>query len=173
MSDKKFFHYRNAFKSDHLSSADIEELQENNDGVAILTFSKIEYFENRKVAGRTVDKGLVGFFKEPNTKPMIINSHNSKILHKFIGSANEREWHNINIKVEMYVDPNVKLKGSTVGGIRIKHKQPVEKSTKLPLCSPAKFQKGLEQIRKGEITKDYLKSKVSLNADQEKELDGI
>jgi len=171
---KKFFHYRNAFKSDHLASADIEELQENNDGRAILTFNKIEYFENRKVAGRTVEKGLVGYFKEPNTKPMIINSKNSKILYSFIGSSNVHDWANINVKVEFYVDPNVKLKGAIVGGIRIKNKQPKEQTTKvLPKCSPAKFRAGLKQIQAGEITKEAILKQVSLTAEQQKELDAI
>ena len=80
MKKKDFFHYRNAFKSDHLASADIEELQENNKGKAILTLDRVEYFENRKVAGRTKDKGLVAFFKNKDTKPLIINSCNSKVL---------------------------------------------------------------------------------------------
>lgn len=174
MSNKKFFHYRNAFKSDHLSSADIEELQENNNGVAILTFSKIQYFENRKVAGRTVDKGLVGFFKEPNTKPMIINSFNSKILHKFIGTSNVNEWDSLDLKVEFYVDSNVKLKGAVVGGIRIKHKQPtVSKEEPKSGISPKRFQNALAKIKAGEYSKEKLKEAFVLDANQTEQLNAI
>lgn len=132
--NKKFFHYRNAFKSDHLASADVEELQENNNGLAILTLIKVEYFENRKVAGRTVKKGLVAFFKEKNTKPMIVNSGNSKILAKFIESSNVHDWSDINIRISLYVDPNVKMSGQVVGGIKVRPTMPaLATATKPPI----------------------------------------
>lgn len=131
-NEKKFFHYRNAFKSDHLASADVEELQENNNGLAILTLSKVEYFENRKVAGRTVKKGLVAFFKEKNTKPMIVNSGNSKILAKFIESSNVHDWSDINIRISLYVDPNVKMSGQVVGGIKVRPTMPATEAENKP-----------------------------------------
>jgi len=125
MKNNKFFHYRNAFKSDHLASADVEELTENDNGIAILTLDKIEYFENRQVAGRKVDKCLVAFFKEKNTKPMVVNAHNSDIIRGFLGSSNVNEWTNLNLKIELYVNYNVSMAGTKVSGIRIRPVLPI------------------------------------------------
>lgn len=168
MKKKPFFHYRNAFKSDHLASADVEELQENNNGEAILTVDRVEYFEKRKVAGRTVDKGLVAFFKEKDTKPMIVNSYNSKILRKFIGTSNVNEWTNLNLRIELYVNPNVKMSGQVVGGIRIKDSKPSKKE--LPSISDDRFEKLLEAIGKGSYTVREAKETYSFTDKQEKRL---
>ena len=105
--EKKFFHYRNAFKSDHLASADIEELQENNKGKAILTLQKVQYFEGRSVAGRKMDRALVAFFAQ-DVKPMVINATNAKVLAKLIGSSNVNTW----IDAPRWIRPCIKC-GST------------------------------------------------------------
>lgn len=176
MKDKKFFHYRNAFKSDHLASADVEELQENNEGVAILTLIKVEYFEKRMVAGRTKDKGLVAFFKEKDTKPMIVNAHNSAILKRFIGSANVHDWVTLNLPIELYVNHKVKMGSEVVGGIRIKTKQPKPKAisptkpkaTGKKEISPKGFTAALAAVEKGDYTvaqiiKAYILTDEQLN----------
>lgn len=171
--NKEFFHYRNAFKSDHLAKADIEELQENNDGVAILTLIKIEYFEKRKVAGRTKDKGLVAFFKEHDTKPMIVNAHNSKIISKFIGSSNVNDWGSINVPIELYIDKSVQMSGKTVGGIRVKQRQPSLAQKAKPSVSPKRFKIALAKIAAKEYTVEQLKADSTLNEDQKKQLDEL
>lgn len=168
MKNKPFFHYRNAYKSDHLASADVEELQENNNGIAILTVDRVEYFENRKVAGRKADKGLVAFFKEDGSKPMIVNAYNSKILRKFIGTSNLNEWVNLDLKIELYVNPNVKMGGQVVGGIRIKDTKPKEK--KLPKISSTGFDKMLIAIGEGRYTITEAKATYSFTDEQLKKL---
>lgn len=172
MSDKKkpFFHYRNAFKSDHLAAADIEELVENN-GKAILTLDRVEYFQNRQVAGRTKDKGLVAFFKEPNTKPMIVNAVNSKVLQSFIKSNDlNNDWFNLNLKIELYVNDSVKMSGKTVGGIRIKTRLPiVESKVKiLPAISEVSLKKAIAAVKGGTYKLSEVKAKYTLTDEQEK-----
>lgn len=168
MENKPFFHYRNAFKSDHLASADIEELQENNNGKAILTLVKVEYFEKRQVAGRTMDKGLVAFFKEEGIKPMIVNSQNSKILRSFIGTSNINEWVNLNLEIELYVNHNVKLAGAIVGGIRIKTKRPAEKAK--PTITGERFETLLEAVGNGSYKVSEAKQTYSFTKEQLKRL---
>ena len=155
--EKEFFHYRNAFKSDHLASADVEELQENNEGVAILTITRIDYFEQkivgnkkiggRMVAGRMKDKGLVAFFSEKGTKPMIVNAKNSKIIAGFIGSKNVHDWKGLNLKIELYVNHKVKLGSEIVQGIRIKPRQP---ATKLPPLKDEQIEATIEWMQGNE-----------------------
>ena len=163
MSNSKFFHYRNAFKSDHLASADVEELQENNKGVAILTIDKIEYQENRSVAGRKVPKCLVAFFLEKNTKPMVVNAGNSKVIRSFIGSSNVYDWVDLNLKIELYVDSSVKMKGQIVGGIKIRPSIP---EITLP---PVNIEEGLKWLIKGNTIKKLRVHRV-VTKSQETEL---
>jgi|TARA_R110000851_G_scaffold108911_1_gene230663 hypothetical protein len=178
MSDKKkpFFHYRNAFKSDHLAAADVEELVENN-GKAILTLKSVEYQLNRKVAGKTKDVCLVGFFKEKDTKPMIINATNSKILESFIGSTDlNNAWDKLDLRIELYVNENVKLSGKIVSGIRIKTRQPeklekvevIKKAKKIP--SPTEFAKIKKAIKKGSHKKEEVELTYKFTPEQELEL---
>jgi hypothetical protein len=163
--NEKFFHYRNAFKSDHLASADIEELQENNNGIAILTLDKVEYFENRKVAGRKVDKCLIASFKEKNTKPMVVNAHNSNIIRDFIDSSNINEWINLNLKIELYVNYNVSMSGSKVSGIRIRQTLPV-----IELQPITDLNGAFEWLQKEGNTLEKLKQIKAVSKKQEEEL---
>lgn len=159
---KNFFHYRNAFKSDHLASADIEELQENNNGKAILTLKKVQYFEKRKVAGRTMEKGLVATFHEKDTKPMIVNSTNSKILANILGTSNVNSWVDLKQPLELYT-ADTKL-GT---GIRFKAQAP---PTTKPTITGDRFTKLLAALESGKYSQDKAFKTYQFTNDQTKKI---
>ena len=117
---EKKHHYRNVFKSDHLGSADLEELIENGSKLIFtIQYAKQEF--GVKVAGKKIDANIV-YFKEP-IKPMVVNSTNGKIIRQFAGSPMVEDWKDI--LVELYIDENVKsVTGGTTQGVRIRQIQP-------------------------------------------------
>lgn len=113
-------HYRKVFKSDHLGQADLEEYTEGGSNL-IFTIAHVKQEFNVMVAGRKGNHNIA-YFKEP-IKPLVINATNSKVLKKFSnGSPFVEDW--LNIPVKLYIDPSVKMKGETVGGVRISPDQP-------------------------------------------------
>lgn len=113
-------HYRNVFKSDHLGSADLEDLIEKGSKL-IFTIQYAKQERGVKVAGKKVDANIV-YFKEP-VKPLVINATNGKILRQFANSPMVEDWNNI--VVELYIDENVKsVTGGTTQGVRIRPTQP-------------------------------------------------
>jgi len=117
MSEKT--HYRKVFKSDHLGSADLEEMIEDGKKL-IFTIKEVKQEYGATVAGRKIDANIA-YFKE-DIKPMVLNATNSKQVAKFAGSKFVEEMNNITI--ELYIDSSVKMKGETVGGVRIRPVQP-------------------------------------------------
>lgn len=109
-------HYRKAFKSPYLSSADIV-------GEVILTVSKVvlELDKTKK----TKDNFNTAYFVEKElrpgepVKPMILNSTNSKMMKEITNTPWIDDWKNVRVCV--YVDHNVKMMGDTVEGLRIKN----------------------------------------------------
>jgi len=164
-------HYRKAFKSDHLASHDIEALVQEF-GRAVLHVKEVKYFENRKVAGRTVDRCLVAFFHEP-VKPMVVNSGNSDILAGFIGSQFVDDWVNLKLPVEFYVKDDVKLSGSITKGIRLKRRQPKMEPPKKPQLPSDRFEKAVEALTAGTITKESIINRFELTKEQKDTIDGL
>ena len=113
--DAQKTHYRKAFNSPYLSSADIV-------GETILTISRVTLEIDK--TKKTKDSFNTAYFVEneirpgEKLKPMILNVTNSKTMHKITGSHFIDDWNNI--KICVYVDHNVKMMGSTVEGLRIK-----------------------------------------------------
>lgn len=137
MKDKKH-HYRNVFKSDHLGSADLEDLIEQGSNL-IFTISHAKQEFGVKVAGKKVDANIA-YFKEP-IKPLVVNATNGKIIKSFTGSSFVEDWNNV--VVELYIDENVKaVTGGTTQGVRIRPVQP--KVNTKPLFTEANFQKAKE-----------------------------
>jgi len=124
MSDKT--HYRKAFNSPYLSSADIV-------AQTVLTVShvKLELDKTKK----TKDWFNTIYFVEKELrqgealKPMILNAHNSKIMRDLCGSPFIDDW--ANIKVAIYVDKNVKFGRDTVEGLRINPNKVIETKREL------------------------------------------
>jgi hypothetical protein len=91
-------------KSDHLGVADLEEMQENGQNL-IFTIKQARAERGAKVAGKTIDCNIVYFVE--NIKPLVVNA---------------TDW--AGVKIELYADENVKMKGEIVGGVRVSPLQP-------------------------------------------------
>lgn len=121
--EQKKTHYRKAFKSDHLGSADLEEMIEEKRSL-VFTIKEVRQEVGIKVAGV---KGTynIAYFVE-NIKPLVVNIINSKILRSFCNNSPfVQDWKNI--RVELYINENVKMGSEIVSGVRIKPYQPIEK----------------------------------------------
>lgn len=117
MSEKT--HYRKAFNSPYLSSADIVE-------PTVLTVQHVELELDK--TKKTKDLFNTAYFVEKEIrdgeklKPMILNATNSRTMKKLTGSAWIEDWKNIPITV--YVDGNVRFGRDTVEGLRISQEKP-------------------------------------------------
>lgn len=125
MSDKT--HYRKAFDSPYLSSADIVE-------PTVLTVSHVKLEADR--TKKTKDQFNTAYFVEKEIrkgetlKPMILNATNSKTMKKLTDSPFIDDWKNI--KVTVYVDHNVRFGKETMDGLRISPNKPNQRSVLTP-----------------------------------------
>jgi len=121
MTDKT--HFRKAFDSPYLSSADIVE-------PICLTVQRVTLESDR--TKKTKDLFNTAHFSEKEIrpgeklKPMILNASNSKTMRYLAGSAFIDDWNNI--AVTIYVDANVRFGKETVEGLRISPYAPEKKS---------------------------------------------
>lgn len=121
MSEKT--HYRKVFKSDHLSSADLEDLTEN--GIKLIfTIQEVTQHlidpnikgSGVRVAGKNISANIAHFIED--VKPLVLNATNSKQMANISGTNFVQDWQNV--KVELFIDQSVKFKGASVQGIRIR-----------------------------------------------------
>lgn len=115
-------HYRRVFKSDHLSVADLEDFQEERHNL-IFTINNVQQLFGAKVAGKKIDANIAYF--DEKIKPLVINATNGKAMLNLTGSKFVEDWSNV--KVQLYIDPTARLKGETVGGVRISPSKPQER----------------------------------------------
>lgn len=112
-------HFRKAFDSPYLSSADIV-------GPTVLTVARVTLEVDR--TKKTKDLFNTAWFAErelrpgEKLKPMILNATNSNTLKKLTGSPFIEDWQNL--KVTVYVDPNVRFGKEVMEGLRISPKTP-------------------------------------------------
>lgn len=112
-------HFRKAFDSPYLSSADITE-------PTTLTVRRVA-LESDKTK-KTKDRFNTAYFSERELrpgeplKPMILNATNSKTMKRITGSPFIDDW--VNVTVTVYVDPNVKFGKEVLEGLRIRDKAP-------------------------------------------------
>jgi hypothetical protein len=117
MSDKT--HYRKAFDSPYLSSADIVE-------PIVLTVRQVRLEADK--TKKTKDLFNTAYFVEKEIrkgetlKPMILNATNSKTMKGLTNSAFIDDWQNV--KITVYVDHNVRFGKETLEGLRISPHQP-------------------------------------------------
>lgn len=120
MTDKT--HYRKAFDSPYLSSADIVE-------PTTLTIKRVALEKDR--TKKTKEQFNTAYFVEKEIrpgeplKPMILNATNSKTVKNLTGSAFIEDWNDVRITV--YVDKNVRFGNESVEGLRISPKPPGRK----------------------------------------------
>lgn len=140
MSNENKTHYRKAFNSPYLSSADIV-------GNTVLTISHVA-LEGDKTK-KTKDQFNTAYFTEKfirdgePLKPMILNAHNSKILKDLTNSHFIDDWENV--PVTIYVDSNVRFGRDTVEGLRISPQPPILSK---PVITP-------ESPRWGQVVEAY------------------
>lgn len=154
--------WRKYRKSTHLASADLDAMETDNVPL-IFTIKEVKYETGVDVSGTKMD-GIFCHFIEP-IKPLKLNSTNNKILAGF-GKKNGligKECHVIEnwngMKIELYVDRNVKMMGAITDGVRIKPLQPIEKVkpdfTEANFEAAKKANATIEQIKKSyNITKE-------------------
>lgn len=130
MNDKT--HYRKAFDSPYLSSADIVEPT-----ALTVKYVKLETDRTKK----TKDQFNTAHFVEKEIrpgeklKPMILNATNSKTMKGLTGSAFIDDWNDVRITV--YVDHNVKFGKESVEGLRISPQPPAAKKVLTPAMKKA------------------------------------
>lgn len=114
MSEETKTHYRKAFDSPYLSSADIVD-------PIVLTIKRVVLEQDR--TKKTKDEFNTAYWVEreirpgETLKPMILNATNSKFLAHMTGSKWIDDW--AGHTVEVYVDNNVRFGKETVEGLRL------------------------------------------------------
>ena len=115
-------HYRAAFNSPYLSSADL---------VDAMHFTVKCVRLEPDLTKKTKDKFNTAHFVEKEIrpgeqlKPMILNASNSKTMKGLSGSPFIDDWNNIEVMI--YVDSNVRFGRDTVEGLRISPNKPEKK----------------------------------------------
>lgn len=142
-------HYRNVYKSDHLGVADLEEMLEQGKSL-IVTIKEVKQEFGKSVAGKKGDFNIAYFHEQ--IKPWVLNAGNAKIIKSFAKNDPFVEnWKDITI--ELYIDDSVKMKGETVGGVRVRPVQPTQKNIQKPAFTEVNFDKAkaasatIEQIK--------------------------
>lgn len=120
MNDDQKTHFKKAFNSPYLSSADIV-------GITTLTIAKVVLEKDK--TKKTGDNFNTAYFVEreirpgEKLKPMILNVTNSKTMKALTGSPFIEDW--AGVKISVYVDSNVKFGREVMEGLRISPKAPV------------------------------------------------
>jgi hypothetical protein len=163
VKDEGKTHYRKAFNSPYLSSADIV-------GPTVLTVARVT-LESDKTK-KTKDQFNTAYFAErflrdgEVLKPMILNAHNSRIMRELTGSHFIDDWQNVGVTI--YVDANVKFGKDTVEGLRISHVPPrSEKPQLLPGTTQWENAKKA-YVRDGNL--DKVLERVTLSAENQAKL---
>lgn len=160
MTDKT--HYRKAFDSPYLSSADIVEPT-----VLTVKYVALESDKTKK----TKDMFNTAHFVEREIrpgeplKPMILNATNSKTMKVLMNTPFIDDWRDVRITV--YVDHNVKFGKESVEGLRISPHAPEQRS-----LTPAN-RKGWENAkaayrRDGNL--DAVLSRVSMSDEHQRQI---
>jgi hypothetical protein len=119
MSDESKTHFKKAFNSPYLSSADI---------VGHMTFTIARVTLEQDKTKKTKDLFNTAYFVEreirpgEKLKPMILNVTNSKTLKTLTNSPFIEDWQGV--KITVYVDSNVKFGREVMEGLRISPKAP-------------------------------------------------
>jgi hypothetical protein len=130
-------HFRKAYKSDFLCSADIEDFIEQGRKL-VFTVKEVKQEFNKSINGKKVDVANIAYFADKDVKPLVLNAGNSSILRNFATNKSPivEDWKNI--VIELYVDSNVKFGKDTTSGVRIR---PVQPTITKPQFTEANFEK--------------------------------
>lgn len=158
--------WRKFRKSTHLASADLDALETDGKKL-IFTIKEVKYETGVDVSGTKMD-GIFCYFIEA-IKPLKLNSTNNKILAGFAKKDGlvGKECHIIEnwkgMRIELYVDRNVKMMGAITDGVRIKPIQPKAKEkkefTEANFEAAFKAKATIEQIEKSYTITEEIKTK--------------
>lgn len=148
--------------SSHLAGIDVETIATEK-GSCILTI-KETFYDKLNVNGKMLD-GYYIDFEEP-VKQMKCNSTNRKSIAKMliaqgktaVESRNIGNW--AGMRIELYFEPSVVMKGETVGGIRIKEN--------LIVTAPLDTTSAIETLNKCTTLEQLTETWKILNADEKK-----
>lgn len=162
MNDLEKTHYRKAFNSPYLSSADLVE-------PTILTIQRVSLDPDK--TKRTKDVFNTAYFVEKTIrqgevlKPMILNAANSKTMKALTQSAFIDDW--ANVRVEIFVDRKVRFGRDTVEGLRISPRHQ-EKPTLTPANTKRWEEAKRAVARDGNLAK--ILTKVNISEEHQKQL---
>lgn len=162
MSNENKTHFKKAFNSPYLSSADIV-------GQTVLTISRVTLEIDK--TKKTKDMFNTAYFVEreirpgEKLKPMILNVTNSKTLKALTNSPFIEDWQNV--KITVYVDSNVKFGREVMEGLRISPKAPV-----VAYLTPenAKAWGNAKAAYKRDGSLDAVKARVTISPEHEQQL---
>ena len=120
-------HFRKVFKSDHLGCADLEDFIEQGHNL-IFTIQNVRQEMNAKVAGKKINANIAYFVE--GIKPLVLNATNSKAMKGLTNSSFIEDW--ANTPIQLFVDAGVRMKGETVGGVRISPQPPRQRQLITP-----------------------------------------
>lgn len=135
MSDDSKTHYRKAFNSPYLSSADVTDTIR-----LIIKCVRLEPDRTKKTKDHFNTAHFVESEIRPGEplKPMILNATNSKMMKAITGSPFIDDWNNV--PVNIYVDSAVRFGKETVEGLRLAKAEPTEPAaTDDQLCLIAEY----------------------------------
>jgi hypothetical protein len=158
--------WRQFRKSTHLASADLDAMETSGKAL-IFTIKEVKYETGVDVSGTKMDGVFCHFIED--IKPLKLNSTNNKILAGFAKKDGliGRECHIIEnwkgMRIELYVDRNVKMMGAITDGVRIKPIQPKAKEkkefTEANFEAAFKAKATTEQIEKSYTITEEIKTK--------------
>ncbi|MEO6901581.1 MAG: hypothetical protein ABI241_00675 [Bacteroidia bacterium] len=150
---EKRHHYRAIAKSDHLGVADLEDFIEAKTPL-FFTIKHVKQELDVTVAGKKGNFNIAYFVEK--IKPLVLNNTNAKVVKNFCnGSPFVEDW--VNVPIELFIDEMVKMKGETVGGVRIKNIKP---SLPILALDTKAFTNAVDHIRKGGKIEDIEKRYV-------------
>lgn len=162
MNQAEKTHFRKAFDSPYLSSADIVEAT-----VLTVRCVKLEPDKTKK----TKDLFNTAYFVEKEIrpgeklKPMILNATNSKTLSKLTGKPFIDDWNNVSVTV--YVDHNVKFGKEVMEGLRISPMAPARRTLTPDMAAKWEQAKGAYK-RDGNLT--AVLSRVDMTEEHQRQL---
>ncbi len=142
MNEVEKTHYRKAFNSPYLSSADIV-------GPTVLTVKHVKLESDR--SKKTKDYFNTAYFVEKEIrqgeelKPMILNAHNSRIMRDFASSHFIDDWNDV--AVTIYVDSQVRFGKNTVEGLRISPERPNQRPM-ISMNKPKMWQNAIDAFKR-------------------------
>lgn len=157
-------HYRKAFHSPYLSSADITEPT-----VLTLAYVRLEADKTKK----TKDLLNTAYFVEKEIrkgevlKPMVLNATNSKMIAAITDSPFLEDWQNVQIVVQ--VVKGIRFGRETVDGLRIgrvTHAQGQQQYDQKPFINQQSFENACNAVSSGTHTIEQILNKYSLSDQQ-------